>query len=210
MQDRLQTVMPVLIFARPLRIRSMTLFRVLTRQKGLAKRYRPRNWHSKDWKAHVVHVGRFTWWVVSRRGFGCTLWRYDFDGVQIAMWPQLSWYGDLLMVRKRKAATDVPQAMHLAPVETNVMARCMALVEHCAATQYDDGSPRKPGWFTVKTMGSAWVVEIKDPDTACRLVVVQAALDDALALAQCLLETEDAPWEADPWLAKSNAEKKRK
>jgi len=95
-------------------------------------------------------------------------------------------------------------------VESDVFAKLHALVAHCAATKYDDGEPRKPGWFTVRTRGSAWEVEVKDPETACRLVIVQQTLDDALALAHVLLETEDAPWEPDQWLAAANAKNKKK
>jgi len=88
--------------------------------------------------------------------------------------------------------------------------KLMGLVAHCADIKYDDGQARQPGWITIKTMGSAWVVECKDPDTTAVLRVVQATLDDALALASVLLESEEAPWEQDKWLQQQKLTSARK
>lgn len=117
---------------------------------------------------------------------------------------------DMMLMKKRKVRESgdlVPP--HLAAVESNVLSRHFPLVAHCAETRYDDGTARTPGWWTVKTMGSAWVLEVKDPDTCCRLVVVQQTVDDALTLASLLLESEEAPWEPDPWLTAARAKKKK-
>ena len=170
---------------------------------------RPRKWSSKEWRGCILRVGPRDWHVVSKLGWGITLWAVYFDGYCIPWWPALSWYGDLLMKKRtpRAESGDVPA--HLAAMETNVLHRCSALVEHCAATRYDDGTARQPGWWTVRTRGSSWEIEIKDPDTCSRLVVIQTSLDDALALAQALLSAEDAPWEPDPWLRASQAKKKK-
>lgn len=188
----------------------MGLIWLLTRRRRNGMARRPRRWFTRDWSACMVRVGVLYLKLAFRRGYGITCWSFEKDGYSVPMWPGLSWYGDLLAMKRRKASEAAASAPHLAPVESNVFAKLMALVEHCAATKYDDGEARKPGWFTVRTRGSAWEVEIKDPDTACRLVVVQQTLDDALALAQVLLETEDAPWEPDQWLAASNARSKKK
>jgi len=94
-------------------------------------------------------------------------------------------------------------------MESVILAKYHSLVAHCAATRYDDGDPRQPGWFTVKTLGSAWLVEVKDPDTCARLVVIQATLDDAITLAALLLDSEECPWEPDPWLTAAKAKKKK-
>lgn len=98
---------------------------------------------------------------------------------------------------------------HIAAVESNVFAKLPQLVAHCAVTQYDDGSPRKPGWFTVKTMGSAWVVQVKEPDTALSMQCTAQSLDDALCLADLLLGSDDAPWEPDAFLRRQDAPKKK-
>lgn len=101
-------------------------------------------------------------------------------------------------------------AKHLAAVESDVLSRLPNLVSHCCVIKYDDGESRRPGWWTVKTMGSAWVVEVKDPDSCCRIQATGNTLDDAMALADLLLGAEQAPWEPDPWLASSQARGKKK
>lgn len=121
-------------------------------------------------------------------------------------WPQ----GGLLLKRKAPnaaAAGDVP--VHLAAVESNVFSSLPNLVSHCAVTRYDDGSARRPGWFTVKTMGASWVVQVKDPDGCCAMNLTAASLDDALALADVMLGADDAPWEADPFLKNLASGKKK-
>lgn len=99
---------------------------------------------------------------------------------------------------------------HLAAVESNVLHQFPALVQHCCVTAYDDGDPRKPGWFTVKTMGSAWVVQVKDPDACVSLTATAQTLDDALTLAELLISGDEAPWEPDPFLRRQEAPKKGK
>ena len=113
-------------------------------------------------------------------------------------------------MKKKTGSTGQPDASHLAAVETNLLHAHMGVVNHCAVTRYDDGDARKVGWVVIKTFGSAWQLEAKDPDTCCTLRVVQASLDDALALLNLLLESEEAPWEPDSWLQQTAAKAKRK
>jgi len=106
-------------------------------------------------------------------------------------------------VRKRSIPNVAEQSggpSHIAAMETAVFEKLHELVKHCCVTRYEDGTPRKPGWFTIKTYGSAWVVQVKDPDSALSLAVTQQSLDDALALVDVLLGSEEAPWEPDPFL----------
>jgi len=109
-------------------------------------------------------------------------------------------------MKRIKPGEQAPQgsATHLAAVESNVFGKLGSLVAHVAVTRYDDGEPRRPGWFTIKTMGSAWVVQVKDPDSACSLSATAQSLDDALALADLLLSTDQAPWEPDAFLKRQN------
>lgn len=188
----------------------MSLFKILTRRIGSASPRRPRRWVSNDWTAYLMRVATREWHIVSKRGYGVTLWAVYVDGYTVPWWDNTSWYGDLLVKKRKPREVDGEQPAHLAPMESNVLSRCEALVAHCAATRYDDGDARQPGWWTVRTRGSAWELEIKDPDTCCRLVVIQATLDDALALAQALLTSDDAPWEPDPWLTSQKARQKKK
>lgn len=98
---------------------------------------------------------------------------------------------------------------HLAAMESIVFSKLHSLVAHCSVTRYDDGDPRVPGWWTVKTVGSSWVVQLKEPDTCLQMQVHGQTLDDALALADLLLGSDEAPWEPDPW-ARANREKSKK
>jgi hypothetical protein len=114
------------------------------------------------------------------------------------------------MKRKTAAAGSVTGGgpVHLAPVETVVWDRFPALIAHCTVTKYEDGSARKTGWLTIKTMGVSWVVIVKDPDGAVSLSATGKDLDDALTLADLLVGADDSPWEADTFLQRSSPKKK--
>lgn len=125
--------------------------------------------------------------------------------------PRATWSRPEWVVKKKlvQGPAGGSAAAHLAAVESNVFANLTNLVAHCSMTRYDDGDARKPGWFTVKTMGASWVVQVKDPDGKCSMNLTAQSLDDALALADMLLGAEDAPWEPDPFLAgMANGKKK--
>lgn len=182
----------------------------LFRRRGRGRPGRPRKWLAKDWGEWKVTVGKAELLLFGRKGFGISGWSLTWGETSLPLWGDDLNYGDVAM-RKRKpreAGEVVPP--HLAAVESNLFAALLPLVSHCADTRYDDGTARVPGWWTVKTMGSAWVIEVKDPDTCSRLVIVQQSFDDALALASVLLESEEAPWEPDPWLKATAAKKKNK
>jgi len=116
--------------------------------------------------------------------------------------------GRVRVKRVKQAGSGDASQKHLAALESVLFGKLQAIVSHLAITQYDDGSPRKPGWVTIKTLGAAWVVEAKDPDSCCKLSVVQNTLDDALAALCLLLESDEAPWEPDAWLQDRKPKKK--
>lgn len=111
-------------------------------------------------------------------------------------------------MRRVKPGTQAAEGSHshLAPVDSTVFGQLPNIVQHCCVTRYDDGTARQPGWLTIRSQGSAWVVQLKDPDSGCQMRANGNTLDDALALAELLLGAEEAPWEPDPWLA---SQKKR-
>lgn len=119
-------------------------------------------------------------------------------------------YDEVWKVKKKQPPSNTGGQKHLASVESNILAQCHALVKHCAVTQYDDGEPRRPGWLTIKTFGSAWQVEAKDPDSCLSLRVVENSLDEALQLLALLLESEEAPWELDTWLQQQAMKNRKK
>lgn len=99
---------------------------------------------------------------------------------------------------------------HAAPVETEILRDHMPLVEHMAVTVYDDGTPRQPGYVTVRTQGRGWTVDVKDPDTCLSYRVLGETLDEAIETAALLLAGDAAPWEPDPWLRRTAAERRKK
>lgn len=114
-------------------------------------------------------------------------------------------------VKKRTAVAspapgDGPK--HLAPLTSKNFQSLPNLVMHCCVCKYDDGDPRQPGWLSIRSQGAAWVVTLKDPDTGTQMQCLGNTLDDALALADMMAGSDDAPWEIDPW-AKKQASKKK-
>lgn len=129
----------------------------------------------------------------------------------VRLWAsQANSYDEVLKVKKKQPPSNSSGQKHLAAVESTILAKCHAVVKHCAVTQYDDGEPRKPGWVTIKTFGSAWQVEAKDPDSCLSLRVVENSLDEALELLNLLLESDEAPWEQDTWLMQQSLKNKKK
>lgn len=112
-------------------------------------------------------------------------------------------------MKRRQALTGPDGAKHLVAMETELFKDLLPLVEHCGVRQYDDGEAREVGWFTIKTQGAAWVVQVKDPDSACSFSVVASTLDKALETAALLLACDEAPWEPDAFLAGAKARKKK-
>lgn len=141
---------------------------------------------------------------------GTTLFSLNRGG-NIRLWASTAnSYDEVLKVKKKAPPSNSGGQKHLAAIESNILSQCLALVKHCAVTQYDDGEPRKPGWITIKTFGSAWQVEAKDPDSCLSLRVVENSLDEALQLLALLLESDEAPWELDTWLQQQALKMKKK
>jgi len=111
---------------------------------------------------------------------------------------------------KKVRRSETAAVKHLVPMETEAFRSWMALVEHTALLQYEDGSPRVPGWFTVMTRGSAWCVTVKDPDSCSTFTAVGKTLDEAFDTANLLLGTEEAPREPDQWLSQRQRKGKGK
>jgi len=112
-------------------------------------------------------------------------------------------------MKKKAAKGGAENVKHLAPVETKIFGELLSLVEHCAIRQYDDGDTREPGWITIKTQGAAWVVQVKDPDSAASFTALGSSLDQALETAALMLSCDEAPWEPDTFLAAAKARKKK-
>jgi len=181
----------------------MDLKRILTGNRRLCSkrpcRWAPRRtaWYELVTRRHVL-VLCFT----PFRGFCVRALRLKGAAAvdRLCVWPPPEF-----SVKRVNASKQGPQgsAVHLAAVESNVFAKLPSLVAHCCTVRYDDAEPRRPGWFTVKTQGAAWTVQVKDPDSCSQLQATAQSLDDALALADLLLGSEEAPWEPDPFLKRN-------
>jgi len=104
---------------------------------------------------------------------------------------------------------DDDKTCHLAAIETLLLGQFPAIVAHLAVTRFDDFTARTPGTMMVKSMGSSWVVVLKEPDAALQMQVMGQTLDDTLALAELLLSGDKAPWEPDPWQKQRNTKSKK-
>lgn len=96
---------------------------------------------------------------------------------------------------KRVKITERGRTRHLAALETEYFHDLFPIVEALAALQYDDGTPRQPGYLGVWVQGSSWVVRLTDKDAEAQLTCEGKSLDEALNLLSLLLGAEDAPWE---------------
>lgn len=119
--------------------------------------------------------------------------------------------GVRVMKKVMLGATGKPGAgpRHAANPETKVLSRFQNIVLHCCMCAYDDGSPRTPGWVTLKQLGGMWMLQMKDPDASAQLCVSAVLLDDLFVAAQLLLGAEDAPWQPDPFLAAAKSQKRK-
>jgi len=111
---------------------------------------------------------------------------------------------------KKVKREDRASVKNLAAVETELLGDHLAIVEHCCCLQYEDGSPRLPGWVTIRTTGAAWQVTVKDPDSCSSFTVVAKTIDEAISNASLLLACEEAPWEPDAYLSAAAAKSKKK
>lgn len=173
-------------------------------------RRRPSRWVPKG-RAYfyVLTAGwKFGMCSVARKGI-CAVarWRRDEALTPFHLAP---WHTEYPSMKKKSKPAETGGVKHLAALESNLFGPLLSLVEHCAVRSYDDGDPREPGWFTVKTSGAAWVVQVKDPDACVSFSAVADTLDKALETAALLLSCDEAPWELDAFLSKMKAEKKKK
>lgn len=165
----------------------------------------------KDWQQTFMWIGGRKYVLDVRRGSGYVLVAVVEPGkLDHVVWSLADFTRERRRrMRKKAAAAPAPGGRHLAPMETEVFAQLMPLVEHMAVTRYDDGDLRKVGRITFSTHGSIWQADIKDPDTLQQMRVSAPCFDELLALVARLLSSEEAPWEPDTW-AQSQQKKSKK
>lgn len=163
--------------------------------------------------------GTVSFWVLTRDvRYGMAALPYK--GIcRVAAWSRSGGrhgFSELLLRRweyprvKKVKREDRASVKHLAAMESELFRELMPLVEHCGMLQYEDGSVRKPGYFTVRTNGAAWCVSVKDPDSCSSFQTTAKTLDEALSTAALLLGCEEAPWEHDRFLEATEKSAKKK
>lgn len=149
-----------------------------------------------------------TLWYKPRRGYTpARLLVTGRDGrVTETIFPSL----DYRPMKKRVVgAKTTSEFTHLAPMESKLFGQLHNLVKHLAVTKYDDGEPRTPGTWMAKTLGTAYVLVLKDPDACAQMQVTAPTIDDAFVMADLMLGSEEAPWEVDPWAVQRNKKSKK-
>lgn len=111
-------------------------------------------------------------------------------------------------MKKKQIVAHMPDATHLAAMESEMFREMMSIVEHLAVTRYEDGEPRKPGIIILCTRGSAYQAIVKDNDTDLCFTAAGKTLDEALETAALYLGTESAPWEVDQYAKRQRGKKK--
>jgi len=115
-------------------------------------------------------------------------------GPQILSCCPIIWRQERPNVKKVKLA-KATAVKHVAALETEMFRDCLAICEFLAMLQYEDGSPRIPGYCGVWCQGATWVVRATDKDADATLTGTGRTLDEAVQLLALLLGAEDAPWE---------------
>lgn len=168
----------------------------------------------------TVSAGRLTWFLLNLRRISLTCVYVPSHGARVvSLHSGLGGLGDVLcyfqppeviVVKKRVIVPTGPDSSAaLVNRVTVIWEKLPHLVEHLAVNRYEDGETRTPGTMLLKSLGTAWVVVLKEPDSCLQMQTTAATLDDALVLADLLLGSDGAPWEPDPW-AKARAGSKKK
>jgi len=113
-------------------------------------------------------------------------------------------------IKKRPGQTVDAARMPEAKVTSVLLGKLPALREWMVSTTYDDGSPREPGKLSIEIYGTAWSIQVRDPNNGLRMNVRAEELDKALLLMEQLLGVEEAPWERDNYLTEQLAKKRKK
>jgi hypothetical protein len=171
---------------------------------------KPARWLGRRWTWRYLMLGRVGWEVVSKAGWGHTVTVLNVEGVRVPLF-NLSYVGDLYQMIKRKVVGGGDgESKASADGTSKLFLRFPAILAHCTLTRYEDGTPREPGWITLRTEGQMWRCDVKDPDTASRLTVRQTTLDDLLSAVNVLLGDAETKWEPDQWLKQNKPKGKRK
>lgn len=174
-------------------------------------RYRGNRWIGTK-PCRWLPMGNSRFWVLTRDHVVCISVK-PFRGQFACQWWSLvkgsGALRDKLLVERRRPEvkkvklSERSAVKHLAPLETEYLCEHMAVIEALTMLQYDDGTPRQPGYMGIWVQGSTWFVRITDKDADATLTAEGRTFDEALDTLQLLLGSDTAPWEP-------NARRKKK
>ncbi len=104
-------------------------------------------------------------------------------------------------MKKRYVASSLDSSkgpVHSAAMESKLFGELLNIVKHQVITRWDDGEPRIPGTIIWRVEGTLHKLIAKEPSLRLQLPVVANTVDDAWALLDLLLGSEETPWEHDP------------
>ena len=113
-------------------------------------------------------------------------------------------------MKRRQPVVNVGACAPALPATSVLLAKLPAIREFLSATAYDDGSPRVPGYLTLRNRGHSYELTLYDPDAGLRLPTRGPDLDKTLLLAEQLLGVEEAPWEVDNYLTEQLAKRAKR
>lgn len=139
-------------------------------------------------------------------GNGTFVMRYSpFRGVRKAAWyppgvcAGAGWATAGRLYREtdvKKVKVTAPGATrHLAALENEMFKEHMAVLEVLAMLQYDDGTPRSPGYLGMWTQGATWFVRVQDKDADAQMTAEGRTAEEAWDNLTLLLGSDNPPWE---------------
>lgn len=115
-----------------------------------------------------------------------------------------------VMKMRKLASVGAGVVMPALPRESKTFAKFPLYEEFMAATSYDDGTPRTPGYSTLRNRGHCYELTLYDYDSGLRLPISGPDKDHVYKVAEQLLGVPDAPWQPDDYLMGLLSKKKRK
>jgi hypothetical protein len=113
-------------------------------------------------------------------------------------------------MKRRNAPVGTGAIVPALPATSVLLAKLPAIREFLTATEYEDKSPRQPGYVTFRNRVVAFELTLYDPDGGARLAVRGPTIDQCLQLAEQMLGVEEAPWELDSYLQEQLARRAKK
>lgn len=115
-----------------------------------------------------------------------------------------------MALKRRDVSSGAGYICPALTADSKLLGKLPALMEFLTATAYEDGTARVPGYLWVSNRTVAFEVTLFDPDGCAKMPALGKNLDDAFALLETHLRSDNPPWQQDGFLVKKAAEKKRR